>query len=226
MQQNLGVSTSNLGGVPLRSTAGTEGIDEEEKKVDWIVDCEVCRLERKAEKQRWLRAKIREALVILAYLDLRTIMAMLEIVTEPSSHAFLFEILFYFAFQKWLNGKSLQEAGFVPSDATSSPFLRESCNIPLEFIGNSLLRLPDAPDGSGIKLQSQFLNCHCLDLESETTILRNQGSSNTLQERHVMVALTEKRVLVFLIQCKLEQNTDYLKAVQQCSLVRCCINQK
>jgi len=144
-------------------------------------------------------------------------MAMLETATEPFSQDFLFEILFCFALQNWLNGKSLQEAGFAPSDATSPPFLREVCDIPLESIGNSILRLPDTPNGSRIKLQSQFLDCHRLYLESEKTRPRPRAAATPAKKDTddlVMVALTKNHVLVFLIQCKFEQNTDYLKAAQ------------
>jgi len=41
---------------------------EEEEKVDWIVDCGVCILERKADKTK-LVARMREPLVIQAYLE-------------------------------------------------------------------------------------------------------------------------------------------------------------
>ncbi|KAG7353231.1 hypothetical protein IV203_009280 [Nitzschia inconspicua] len=180
---------------------------EEEEKVDFIVDCGVCILERKEDKTQ-LVARLREPMVVQAYLEyikksspdriLRTIMAMLEATTEPSSQCFLFELLFYFALQKWLHGKSLKEAGFAPSDLTSCDFLSEVCNIPLESLGNSLLLLPEKPDGSQVSLQPRAA---ATPAKKDTDDI-------------VVVALTENYVLVFLIQCKLEQNTDYLKAAQ------------
>ncbi|KAG7365541.1 hypothetical protein IV203_038745 [Nitzschia inconspicua] len=224
LSQSIGFAVSEM---VVNWLTGKKPADlEEEEKVDFIVDCGVCILERKEDKTQ-LVARLREPMVVQAYLEyikksspdriLRTIMAMLEAATEPSSQGFLFELLFYFALQKWLHGKSLKEAGFAPSDLTSSDFLSEACNIPLESLGNSLLRLPEKPDGSRVSLQSQFLNCHRLYLESETFRPRPRAAATPAKKDTndlVFVALTENYVLVFLIQCKLEQNTDYLKAAQ------------
>lgn len=202
----------------------------DEDMVDVMVDCGVCILERKGSK---LVAKLREPLVAQAYLKyvqntspdliLESIMEMLAAATEPSSQGFLFEILFYFAFQKWLNGKSLKAAGFAPdakSCGESDGFLDEECDIPLESMGNSLLRLPEAPRGRGVQLQSEFLNCHCEYFESGTSGTKRPRprAAATPAKKDlddlVVVAPTNKHVLIFLIQCKLEKKSDYLKAAQ------------
>ena len=205
---------------------------EEVDKVDIIVDCGVCILERKGTK---LVAKLREPLVVQAYLVfvrktssdaiLKKIMSMLKAATEPSSQGFLFELLFYFALQGFLNGKSLQEAGFVPSAPSnaSAPtpslpdFFGEACDIPFDSIGNCLLRLPDSPGRGDFQLQSHFLNAHRDYLVSDKKRPRPRPAATPAKKDKddlVVVAYTKNHVLIFLIQCKLEQNTDYLKAVQ------------
>ena len=207
-------------------TGQTPAALEEEKKVDFIVDCGVCILERN-EDQTKLVARLREPMVVQAYLEyvkkcwpdliLNTIMAMLKAATEPSSQGFLFELLFYFALQKWLDGKSLTEAGFAPLDQSSCGFLNETCKIPLESLGNSLLRLPETPDGRQVGLQSQFLNCHFRYLEAQTIQPKPRAAATPAKKDTddlVIVAHTKSYVLVFLIQCKLEQHTDYIKAAQ------------
>lgn len=207
-------------------TGMTPAALEDETKVDWIVDCGVCILERSVDKTK-LVARMREPLVVKVYLKfadnqselliLKTIMGMLENATEASSQGFLFEILFYFSLREFLNGKSLADVGFAPSTGTPLPFLNEVCDIPLESMGKSLLRLPDSPDDRLINLQSEFLDCHYLYLESETTRPRPRAAATPAKRDSndlVMVALTSNHVLVFLIQCKLEKGTDYIKAVQ------------
>ena len=63
----------------------------------------------------------------------------------------------------------------------------------------------------------RIVNGHRRYLESETFRPRSRAAATPAKKDTddlVVVALTENYVLVFLIQCKLEQNTDYLKAAQ------------
>lgn len=224
LSQSVGRAVSEM--IVNWLTGQTPAALEEEEKVDVIVNCGVCILERN-EDQTKLVARLREPMVVQAYLKyvktcqpdliVKTIMAMLEAATEPSSQGFLFELLFYFAFQKWLHGKTMTEAGFAPLDQSSCGFLQETCEIPLECLGNSLLRLPEAPNGKQVGLQSQFLNCHFRYLEDQTKQPKPRAAATPAKKDTddlVVVAHTIRHVLVFLIQCKLEKQTDFIKAAQ------------
>lgn len=199
----------------------------EKDKVDVMVDCGVCILEKNADGTKLL-AKMREPLVVQAFLKyaavtkpdliLSEIMGMLESATEASSQGFIFEILFFFAFQKALDKKSLRQLGLAPPNDNSG-FLDEICDFPLESMGNSLLRLPDSANGAvgTVVLQSQFLDCHRKHLTFTTTQPRPRAGATPAKKDTndlAVVGYTPNYVIVFITQVKFKLSTDYVDAVK------------